>query len=248
MGYEENGQRKDFKHSGGRLHACSYVWSGSAWVPHQPGLPGLTDQELRAAPLPVSGPVTDVQLRAQALAVAAAALPLPAGAATEAKLDELVDAIANLIGVTASDAVLQAVRDRLPGSLVGGALSVVLQSLPKAREDALPMTWVSAKAAAPGANAVVADTTQLAAGDYDMDISLAVSDTVAVGKGLVVEHRNAANSATTHNLGACVPGAALQLRLRRYTLALNERVRVIAGTAAAAASSMYVAAIGRRTA
>jgi hypothetical protein len=47
----------------------------------------LTDTELRASPVPVSGPLTDTQLRASAVPVSAAALPLPSGAATEAKQD-----------------------------------------------------------------------------------------------------------------------------------------------------------------
>lgn len=47
---------------------------------------GLTDAQLRATPVPVSGPLTDTQLRASAVPVSAAALPLPAGAATEATL------------------------------------------------------------------------------------------------------------------------------------------------------------------
>jgi hypothetical protein len=47
---------------------------------------GLTDAELRATPVPVSGPLTDAQLRAVAVAISAAALPLPAGASTEATL------------------------------------------------------------------------------------------------------------------------------------------------------------------
>jgi len=52
----------------------------------------LTDTQLRATPVPVSGTITattggltDTQLRASAVAVSAASLPLPAGAATSAK-------------------------------------------------------------------------------------------------------------------------------------------------------------------
>lgn len=116
----------------------------------------------------------------------------------------------------------------------------------KAREDTAAMTWVSAKTAAPAIGAVQADTGALAAGEYDFDVLLAVSDTTAVGKGLVVEHRDAANTATLQNLGGCsVPGNQA-LQLRRITIATNERIRVIAGTAAGAAASMYVSAIGRR--
>ena len=129
------------------------------------------------------------------------------------------------------------------------SLRVLADGTAKAREDALPMTWVSVKSAAPAANAVQADTGALAAGDYDFDIQLSVGDTTAAGKGLVIEHRNAANAATLQNLGGCGDqGCAIQVRLRRYTLAVNERIRVIAGTAAGAAGSMYISAIGRRLA
>lgn len=123
---------------------------------------------------------------------------------------------------------------------------VSLASLPKAREDSAAMTWVSLKSAAPTANAVQADTGALAAGDYDFDISVICSDTVAVGKGLVIEHRNAANSATLQVLGGVAPSGTFQFKIRRYTIATNERIRVIVGTAAGAASSMYISAIGRR--
>lgn len=47
----------------------------------------LTDTQLRATAVPVSGPLTDVQLRAVAVPVSLAASPLPTGAATEAKQD-----------------------------------------------------------------------------------------------------------------------------------------------------------------
>lgn len=144
-----------------------------------------------------------------------------------------------------TDAQLRATAVPVSGPLTDAQLRA---SAVKAREDTAVMTWVSLKSAAPAANAVQADTGALAAGDYDFDIYLSSSDTVAVGKGLVVEHRNAANGATTHNLGSVPAGVALKIELRRYTLALNERIRVIAGTAAGAASSMYVSSIGRRIA
>jgi hypothetical protein len=124
---------------------------------------------------------------------------------------------------------------------------VSIAAVVKAREDTSVMTWASVKSAAPTANAVQATTGALAAGNYDFDINLACADTVAVGKGLVVEHRNAADNATLQNLGACTPnGGAVVIQLRNYPIATNERIRVIAGTAAGAASSMYVSAIGRR--
>lgn len=46
----------------------------------------LTDTQLRATAVPVSGPLTDTQLRATAVPVSAASLPLPTGAATETTL------------------------------------------------------------------------------------------------------------------------------------------------------------------
>lgn len=127
-------------------------------------------------------------------------------------------------------------------------MTYIADQVPKAREDVAAMTWVSAKTAAPAVNSVQADTGALASGDYDFDITLSASDTVAVGKGLVIEHRNAANGATIHNLGSVPAGAVQQFRFRRYAIGANERIRIIAGTAAGAASSMYVSAIGRRLA
>ena len=106
------------------------------------------------------------------------------------------------------------------------------------------MTVNSAKVAAPAANAVVTDTGALAAGTYKFEVYLVVSDTVAVGKGLVIEHRNAANSATLQNLGGSAPSNANYFIYNgSFTINLNERIRVIAGTAAGAASSMYIACI-----
>lgn len=148
-----------------------------------------------------------------------------------------------------TDTELRAAPVPVSGTFWQATQPVSLVSLPKAREDAAAMAWASAKTAAPAIGAVQCDTGALTAGDYDFDINLTVSDTVAVGKGLIVEHRNAANGATLHNLGGCSPnGGAAQIKLRRYTIATNERIRVIAGTAAGAASSMYQSAIGRRAA
>jgi hypothetical protein len=109
-----------------------------------------------------------------------------------------------------------------------------------------PMTFVGASNVAPAANAVQADTGQLSAGNYEFVVNLSASDTVAVGKGLIVEHRNAANNATVVVLGAVAPSGAVALHIPRITLAANERVRVIVGTVSGAASSRYVSSIGRR--
>src|SRR5581483_8626977 len=49
----------------------------------QPVSGPLTDTQLRANAVPVSGPLTDTQLRANAVPVSASSLPLPSGAAQE---------------------------------------------------------------------------------------------------------------------------------------------------------------------
>ena len=105
-------------------------------------------------------------------------------------------------------------------------------------------TWATNKAAAPGIGAVLADSGPLPAGLYDFQIHLVCSDTPAPGRGMVIEHRNAANAATLKDLGGAVPETAVDLYIKNYRLALNERVRIIAGTAAGIAASMYVSAIG----
>jgi hypothetical protein len=78
----------------------------------------LTDTQLRASAVPVTGPLTDAQLRATAVPVSAASLPLPTGAATEATL-ALVKAKTDNIDVALST---RAEKAQLPAALVGGRL------------------------------------------------------------------------------------------------------------------------------
>lgn len=84
-------------------------------------LGALTDTQLRASPVAVTGTVatgglTDAQLRASAVPVSAAALPLPAGAATEATLGsvltQLLAALDTTLSSRASDSGLAAVFAR----------------------------------------------------------------------------------------------------------------------------------------
>lgn len=63
--------------------------SGTFWQATQPVSGPLTDTQLRASAVSVSGPLTDTQLRASAVPVSAASLPLPTGAATETTLAKL---------------------------------------------------------------------------------------------------------------------------------------------------------------
>lgn len=102
---------------------------------------------------------------------------------------------------------------------------------------------VGNESAAPAAGAVLADSGALVAGLYDIKVEMACSDTPAPGRGMKVEHRNAANNATIRVLGGATPETTVQVEHFRYRLAANERVRVIAGTAAAIAASMYVSAV-----
>lgn len=104
----------------------------------------------------------------------------------------------------------------------------------------------SANTVAPAANAVLADSGQLAAGLYDIDMFAAVADTLAVGKGIVIEHRNAANGATLQSYMGCPAGNGAQLNLRGVVVQTNERIRAIVMAGAPAALSQYVASISIR--
>jgi hypothetical protein len=78
----------------------------------------LTDAQLRAASVPVTGPITDTQLRATAVPVSAASLPLPSGAATEAKQDTLIGHVDGVEGLlTTIDVDTGAIDGKLPSGL-----------------------------------------------------------------------------------------------------------------------------------
>lgn len=78
----------------------------------QPVSGPLTDAQLRAAAVPVSGPLTDAQLRAAAVGISAASLPLPTGAATDASLGT-DGATPPVIAGTGVRGWLRAIYDRL---------------------------------------------------------------------------------------------------------------------------------------
>lgn len=101
----------------------------------------------------------------------------------------------------------------------------------------------SAIVTAPAIGAVIADSGAVAAGKYRVEFTIGNSDTVAVGKGIVLEYRNAANGATTHSLAMIGAADAMSGEIAYIDMALNERVRAIAGTVAGAASSRYHAYI-----
>jgi hypothetical protein len=100
----------------------------------------------------------------------------------------------------------------------------------------------AASVAAPGAGAAIVDTGQLAAGTYRVEIVAAFADTLAAGKALLVQHRNAANGANIWELPAPA-GQPLAFTIERLVVADNERVRVINGAVAGAAGSIASALI-----
>jgi len=80
----------------------------------------LTDTQLRASAVPVSGPLTDTQLRATAVPVSASALPLPSGAATAANQSTGNTSLANI------DTDLGAVADSAASSDTGSFSLIAL--------------------------------------------------------------------------------------------------------------------------
>lgn len=121
---------------------------------------GLTDIQLRAVPVPVSGPLTDAQLRASAVPVSVAALPLPAGAATEATLalpqiatgtavgalkHQVVGAQANASAPTWTEATFNPLSQTLAGALRIGGTVTATGPLTDAqlRASAVPVTLAS---------------------------------------------------------------------------------------------------------
>jgi hypothetical protein len=122
----------------------------------------------------------------------------------------------------------------------GWTLVSLLKGILTALRGPSQVAKVSGKLTAPAAGAVICDTGQLAAGTYTFRIQAGASDTVAVAKGVLIEHRNAANSATLWQV--LVPVLAFEAFDIRFPVATNERVRAIANIAGAA-SSQYGAAI-----
>jgi len=84
----------------------------------------------------------------------------------------------------------------------------------------------------PAANTVIADTGALPAGTYDIWGFVEGWFSVALDGAIRIEHRNAANNATLATLLSSSRGGTTQqgqsfLGHSRYTIALNERLRVI---------------------
>lgn len=105
---------------------------------------------------------------------------------------------------------------------------------------------VSADSIAPAAGAVIADTGALPAGKYDIEVTMAVLAAAAPGQGVIIEHRNAANAATLNRLGGTSAGCSEQIFVNDWVLALNERIRVVAGTQNIAATGEVQAMVRAR--
>jgi len=103
--------------------------------------------------------------------------------------------------------------------------------------------FVGATVTAVGAGVVIADSGALAAGDYRVVAHLGADGVTAAGKAIVLEHRDAADTATVRVLARCPFGDSLAARIDRVTLAANERVRAVAGSVAGGAGENATASV-----
>jgi hypothetical protein len=94
-------------------------------------------------------------------------------------------------------------------------------------------------AIAPAANAVIADTGALAAGDYRISGYIGASGAAGAGKSVVMAHRNAANNADVKILAISPTGDGGAVAIARITLAANERIVIRAGSGASVAAEEY---------
>lgn len=104
---------------------------------------------------------------------------------------------------------------------------------------------------APAAGTVLADTTALPAGTYDVEILVASNGTTGFAEAIALEHRNAANSANLATWpyllieGNATAGSFNWRHAFGYELGLNERIRLVKSGASTAGKS-YVGLIFAR--
>ena len=113
------------------------------------------------------------------------------------------------------------------------------------RDVANAWTWTSVHSTTVAVNTIFLDTGALVAGTYDFDINLSCFGALTAGLGVIVEHRNAANSATLQTIAACQQGGTFSFKITNYVIATNERIRVT-NPVALTAAVRTTAAIGRR--
>jgi hypothetical protein len=102
---------------------------------------------------------------------------------------------------------------------------------------------VSGELTAPGAGVSITSVTPSASGgDFTINFACWAADTNAVGKRIVLVHRNAANTLDVKYLGGCAVPGQLDKTVVRYTMGASEILLARTG-AAGAASSVYGAFI-----
>lgn len=90
-----------------------------------------------------------------------------------------------------------------------------------------------------GANVVLGDSGDLVAGTYRVRWALVFNDLPATNKGLILQHRDAADAATVEQLAYCPADTRGYARGETLiSVAANESVRLISDSAAGAASSV----------
>lgn len=95
----------------------------------------------------------------------------------------------------------------------------------------LPAEIATGRTTNPAANAVIVDTGQLAAGDFDVKAFMTAVGATMTRELIELQHRNAANSATINawQMGM-VGGATVHMEVDfSLTIATNERLRVLIG-------------------
>ena len=83
------------------------------------------------------------------------------------------------------------------------------------------------------------DTGDLPAGTYDVYAKLQEVDAAAANRGLILEHRNAADNATLATLGGALANPSFEVYAEvctRVVVAAGESIRIIQGSAAASAA------------
>lgn len=100
---------------------------------------------------------------------------------------------------------------------------------------------------APSAGTVIADTGAVSAGYYEVIGHVGSDDPLEVGQYIHFQHRNAANSATSHGVIVPTPGFG-RIHWPRLAMAASERIRAISGTTAGDVAAFYTADIYLRRA
>ena len=202
-------------------------------------------------PLDVSGPLTDAELRAAEVPVSAAALPLPAGAASAANQAAILAAL----GEQATDAGIAAVVAALADVATGADIATVVASLEAPLDVSGPLTDAELRAGpvavsaaalplpAGAATAARQDAILTALGDQATEATLA-----AVGAALADVATGADIATVVASLGAPlgVSGPLTDAELRAAEVPVSAAALPLpAGAATAAKQDLNTAAVER---